>query len=290
MKKLVFLLMLLLFPLCVNAESYNTKVLIDANTKVSVISEKFEYNNFIYNTKVDEKGYSLISFESIKNNTVSKTPVSINLLLFGEDSKNIGFVAYCSDKDLDSNYSGYKLSGNSSAPFSISVGPKYFVEGKSASDVKYIAVLDDNKYCQIGGYDKYSGLTLDEIVNGVSNNKKVSGVQKLIIEIQEKGLLPIIIITLVGIAGLVILIMVISVLAKKSKERRIAKAAEVNIDVPMEETVDLNYDKVDNETYESEEVVSMGEVDNTVEDNNNSVEENTENREEDEEDLTKYFN
>ena len=69
MKKL-FLLVLLLLPIMVYAEDYEVKTLIPVDTKASVKTEKFDYNNFIYNSKVDEKGNSLITFESVKNNNV----------------------------------------------------------------------------------------------------------------------------------------------------------------------------------------------------------------------------
>lgn len=293
MKKFIFLLVLLLLPVMVNAEE--VKTLIPVDTKVSVKTEKFDYNNFVYNSGIDSKGNSLITFESIKNNTVSKTPISINILLFDNNQKNIGFVTYCTDKDLSSNYSGYKLAGNNSVPFSISVVSKYFVSGKSTSDVKYISVLDENKYCQIGGYDKYKDLTIDEIVNGVANKDKENGITKFINDLKENGLIPIIILVLVGIAVLVIIIMVVSSLLKKIKNNRMVKNQEVKIDVPMEETVDLSYGEVntDSEILEDDSSISMGEVNNTIEEDNtleDEVKEEKNNDEEDGSDLTKFFN
>lgn len=282
MKKIIFLVSLLLLPIMVYAEDYDVKTLIPVDTKASVKTEKFDYNNFIYNSSVDAKGNGLITFEGIKNNYVTKSFVSINILLFGEDQKNIGFLTYCSDKDLDSNYADYELKGNSSAPFSIKVVSKYFVEGKGVKDVKYISVLDDNKYCQIGGYDKYKGLTLDEIVNGVNNKKNDNSIDKLIIELQEKGIMPIIIMVLVGVALLVVFIMIISSIINKIKSNRINKMSEVNIDVPMEETVDLTYDEVKDDNSDDDLSVSMGVV-------NNKEKENIKDEEKDE-DLTSFFN
>lgn len=283
MKKIIFLLVLVLMPIMVYAEDYDVKTLIPVNTKASVKTEKFDYNNFVYNNSVDSKGNSLITFESIKNNTVSKIPISINMLLFGEDQRNIGFVTYCTDKDLDSNYSGYKLSGNGISPFSINVVSKYFVKGKTTSDVKYIAILDDNKYCQVGGYDKYSDLTLDEIVNGAIDKKEDNSIHKFIVELQENGMMKYIIIGLVGLALLVVIIMIISTISRKIRDNRRNRVVEYKEDTPMEETVNLSYDKVDDEGFE-EDSVSMGEVNNTLEDDNKD------NNEEDGSDLTKFFN
>ena len=302
MKKIVFLLVLLLLPVMVYSEENNinissftdstaVKTLIPVDTKVTVKTEKFDYNNLVYNSKVDSKGNSLITFESIKNNTVSKTPISINILLFDNNQKNIGYVTYCTDKDLSSNYSGYKLAGNNSVPFSINVVSKYFVTGRSAVDVKYIAVLDENKYCQIGGYEKYKDLTIDEIVNGVGNKDKESDITKFINSLKENGLVPIIIIVLVGIAVLVIIIMIISSVLKKVKNNRIIKNQEVKIDAPMEETIDLSYGEVSNdtETLDDDSSISMGEVSNNIPEEN-VIEEEKNKDEEDGSDLTKFFN
>ena len=295
MKKYMFLLVLLLLPIMVYAEDVQT--LIPVGTKASVKTENFDYRNFVYNTSVDDKGNGLITFESIKNNGVTKKPISINVLLFGEDQKNIGFVTYCTDRDLDSNYSGYKLNGNSSAPFSIKVVSKYFIEGKTAKDVKYISVYDDNKYCQIGGYDKYKDLTLDEIVNGATLKKDVNGITRLITELQEKGLMPLVILVLVSIAVFVIIIMIISVVVKKTKNARYTKVKEVDT-TPIEETVDLSYGEVDNTNIESDSSVSMGD-ENTLEDDVNVPLEKIEDplekevvndEEEDGSDLTSFFN
>ena len=295
MKKFVFLLILLLMPVFVYAEDVQT--LIPVGTKASFKTENFDYNNFMYNTSVDEKGNGLITFESIKNNGVTKKPVSVNILLFGENQKNIGYVTYCTDRDLDSNYSGYKLNGNSSAPFSLKVVSKYFVDGKNSKDVKFISIYDDNKYCQIGGYDKYKDLTLDEIINGVTTKKKVNGVIKLINDIQEKGLMPIIIMVLVGVLVLVILIMIISTIIKKVKNNRYTKVKEFDV-TPMEETIDLTYDDVDNTNLNSDLNISKGD-DTTLEDDkdvsndkeNDALENDVVNDdEEDGQDLTSFFN
>lgn len=293
MKKIIFLLVLLMLPVMVYAE--DVPKLVPVDTKASFKTENFDYNNFVYSSSVDEKGNGLITFESIKNNGVTKKPISVNILLFGEDQKNIGYVTYCTDKDLDSNYSGYKLNGNSSAPFSIKVVSKYFVDGKNSKDVKYISIYDDNKYCQIGGYDKYKDLTLDEIVNGVTTKKEVNSVTKFINDLQEKGLMPIIILVLVGIAVIVIFVMIISVFIKKAKNNRYNKVNDFDI-APMEETIDLTYNDLDSTNLKSDLNISKGD-DNTLDDDasiktedNNLENEVVNDKEEDDGDLTSFFN
>ena len=282
-KHILFLLILVIgiFPRIVNAEEYKVNTLIPIDTKATVKTEKFDYNNFVYNSVSDNNTKSLITFESIKNNTHSKVAVSINLLLFGSNKKNIGLVSYCTDKDLDSSYAGYKLLGEEEKPFSISVLSKYFVEGKNSTDIKYIAVMDENKYCHVGGYSNYKDKTIDEIVNG-TNIKDVNSIQKLITYIQENSLLGIIIISLIGLLVLVIIIMIIKGLIKKSKNRPVSyKTQEDN---PIEETVDLNYDDntLEEDTNNNFDV-SMGA---NIPKEDNKVEE----EKEEESDLTKFFN
>lgn len=280
MKKIliyIFILVVGIFPVLVNAEEVNT--LIPINTNATVKTEKFDYNNLMYDTSSTT---AIITFESIKNNTHSKTAVSINLLLFGNDKKNIGLVSYCSDKDLDSNYSGFKLLGEEAKPFSIKVVSKYFVEGKSSNDVKYVAVMDDNKYCHVGGYTNYKDKTIDEIANGVSNKDNVNGIQKVLLYIQENNLQKTIIIGAVGLILFIILIMIIKTIIKKISRKKELYEPKEEI---KEETVDLSYDNMtlDDDTIVNNDV-SIGA--NTS--NDTSVEE--EKKDEEESDLTKFFN
>lgn len=185
---LLVIIVTFLFYFDVNAVDYDVKVLIPVDTNATVKTEKFSYNDLVYNSQIDAKGNSLITFNSIHNLTISKVPVSINILLFDGEKRNIGFLTYCSDRDISSNYAGFKLLGSQSAPFSIVVTDKYFSEGKLPVDVRYIAILDDNKYCKIGGYDKYAGLTIDEIVNGFvgKNNKYSFTLSSIIMDLVEK--------------------------------------------------------------------------------------------------------
>ena len=176
MKRLITCLLIILSISWINvfADDYQVNTLIPVDSVATVNTEKFSYIDFIYHSQVDEKGNAKIDFASIKNNTHSKTAVSINILLFDANKENIGFLTYCSDKDLSSNNYGFKLGDNEAKPFDISVVKKYFADSKKAEDVKFIAVMDENKYCQIGGYDKYAGSTIEKIISGeaVANKNK----------------------------------------------------------------------------------------------------------------------
>lgn len=172
MKKKIYYLFFVVFLFVsivrnVYADDYKVNTLIPVNTIASVETDKFDYKNFVYDSNVDAKGNATMKFEAIQNNTLSKTAISINVLLFDENKKNIGFLTYCTDKDVSSDNAGFKIRANQVVPFTITVTKRYFVEGSFPQDVRYIAVRDENRYCQIGGYDNFKGLTIEEITNGV---------------------------------------------------------------------------------------------------------------------------
>ena len=180
MKKLyIFIVMILSLCVClnVNAQSYKTGELIPVGTSATVDTDLFTYNDIVFNT-TDGK----VKFGSIRNNSNSKVPVSINILLFDKDKINIGFLSYCSTYDYSSDYSQVELGSKAVTPFYINVTKKYFHKEDEKlrddeiityNDVSYIAVLDDNHNCNTGGPTKYKGLTIEKILNGeVNSNAK----------------------------------------------------------------------------------------------------------------------
>ena len=115
MKRVINCFILILVSVCwlnVEAIDYQVNSLIPSDSLATVNTTKFNYNNFIYHSQLDVDGNASLEFAGIKNNSHMKTPVSINVLLFDESKKNIGFLTYCSDKDLSSNNYGYKLGDN----------------------------------------------------------------------------------------------------------------------------------------------------------------------------------
>ena len=142
-----FLVFVFLFTgICVSAETHSQEELIPIQESATVESDSFTYQGMSYSS--DGRGKFL--FQAITNKTDKKLPVSIDLLLFDQNKKNIGFVTYCTEQDYGGEYSLFTLKAKESTPFSISLSEKYFVEGKSASDLSYYAVLDENPYCKIG--------------------------------------------------------------------------------------------------------------------------------------------
>ena len=165
MKKIILGLFVFLLSLeyCY-AMDYNKLDLIPVSDSANVSGEIFDYKDIKYSLINDSY---FVNFSSILNKSTNKVPVSINILLFDSNKVNIGFLAYCSTYDYDSDYSGINIGSNDSTALSIKVLPKYFVDGKSASDVAYISVLDDNSYCQVGDSDKYATLTIEDIRLGL---------------------------------------------------------------------------------------------------------------------------
>lgn len=158
----------------VNAIDYGVKTLIPINESANIKTDYFTYNGISYGG-VDSSGHTLFNFSSITNNSGNRRAnyISIDILLFDGDKKNIGFITYCSKSDLDSDYNGYTLKNGASTSYSVQVLKKYFIDGKSLNNIKYYSVLDDNRDCRNGGYNKYAGLTIEEITNGsVSNSYK----------------------------------------------------------------------------------------------------------------------
>ena len=220
MKRIIYYLIILIgifTPIFVFAEEYQTMKLIPVDTSATVSTDKFTYQDFMYNSNVDGNGNTIISFGSITNNTISKLPVSINVLLFDTNQKNIGIVTYCSNKDYGNNYEGFKLNGKQSAAFSIKVtNNKYFVKDKGTRDVKYIAVMDENKYCKVGGYSNYEGLTIDEISNGIySNNKSSISLSRYIEEFKESGIMGMIIPIAIVLVSLIVFGTILNALYSK---------------------------------------------------------------------------
>lgn len=197
------------FCISVNAADYTTKQLVDYNRVASVATDTFTYSNvsFIYDQNTNS---SQFVFESVLNNTDKPRPVSVDILLFNADKKNIGFVTYCSEKDYsNSPYSQMEIKGKEVTKLEINVVEKYFVEGYSAKDVAFYSIMDENYYCHIGGYDKYKELTIEEIIDGKVNVEKTNAIQEIldIIDNLDYRLLFIyilILIVLYGVTGIIL--------------------------------------------------------------------------------------
>lgn len=218
----------------VNAQSYDVGTLIPVNNSATVETDTFTYNDINFNN-YDNSGYRLISFQSItrKSSGNSPIPISINVLLFDSEEKNIGYVTYCSEKDYDGDYSGYTIKSSQSSPFTIKLVKKYFVNKDDTlksqytfNDIAYYSVLDDNHFCKVGGYDKYKGLTLEQINSGELSNAKTKTVFNFsdIIPSISGGVLVIVISLLIVFIALFIFGSILNALYKRMYAEKTALA------------------------------------------------------------------
>ena len=151
----------------VYAIDYSVKQLIPVTEEATVYTETFIYNGIKFAPDSNNKANGVLKFSAITNNKSVSKPVSFNILLFDGGQKNIGFISYCADRDYDNNFDPVK--GHGSIPFQINVTSRYFggreenYNGivREPGEIIYYAFIDDNSYCQIGGYTKYIGKTLE---------------------------------------------------------------------------------------------------------------------------------
>lgn len=176
--KLLFLFIVFsFFIINVSAVDYSTKKLINLDNEATIKTDTFTYDTISF---VNENNNSYFNIKSIVNNTDISRYVSINILLFNNSKKNIGFLTYCSEYDYNNSiYSQKKLKSSETTDFKIKISDKYFIDGYSSKDIAYYSVLDENSYCHIGGYDKYKDLTLEQIIDGKVNVEKANVIQKL---------------------------------------------------------------------------------------------------------------
>ena len=161
----------------VYAGDYSIKELIPVEDEANVFSKTFNYTGVKFEADSSGRANGVLRFNSIVNNTSSKKTPSFNILLFDGTKKNIGFITYCGEKDYGSDNTMFYIPGKDAKPFSINVTSRYFggnekdYEGivHEPGEILYYSFFSDNSYCQIGGYTKYIGLTLEEITGGEVN-------------------------------------------------------------------------------------------------------------------------
>ena len=224
MKKLlksILFVFVCLFGFTVNAETYKEKDIIPVDTSATVETDLFKYDGLIYNSSLDGKGYAHINFSGITSKASSKIPISIDVLLYDENKVNIGYLTYCTDKDVSSDNNRRKIAPNETISFDIAVTKRYFPtdndKDNGPSKVKYISIMDDNPYCTVGGYSKYLGLNHDEIVGGlVKNNVTEEGMMsELFIFLEQDGMKTVALILIFSIVLLFIQGIILNALHSK---------------------------------------------------------------------------
>ena len=80
----ICLLLIVIISYPVKAMEYKIEQIIPAGEVATVKTERFTYNDFVYQSQIDTSGNGLMTFSSIKNNMITTSSVSINVLLFDE--------------------------------------------------------------------------------------------------------------------------------------------------------------------------------------------------------------
>lgn len=170
MKKVLLIIytLVLSFLVITNVNALESELnLVGIGETTSFSTDNFDYSNISFVSVVDStNNYGAFNIETVTNKSNKTLPISIDILLFDKNKKNIGYLTYCTDRDYSSSYAQYKLKPNTSSAIAIMVSKKYFIDNVTSADLGYYAVYDDNIYCHVGGYTKYKGLTLEEIKNG----------------------------------------------------------------------------------------------------------------------------
>lgn len=227
MKKKLFLIVLLfsLMMIPVKALEHIPGELIPRDEEATITTDVFAYQGVSYR---DDGENGTFNFKGVLNKSSKQMYMSVNILLFDASRINIGFVSYCTERDVESNYSQVKVNSNQTKPLSIKVSKKYFTDDKKSSDVAYYSVLDANEYCQIGGYEKYEGLTIEEILNGkVATVEEEKPATEIISKVTKY--IPIVIVVIV-------LVVVVSIVMKLIKKKSSEKMVINNVVSPEEKS------------------------------------------------------
>lgn len=198
-----------LFLLCfflyqpVYARDGHTKELISIEEEggVSIDTGDIYYYNVSFQTKQFKDKLDKIHFDLVRNQTEEERPYSVSILLFDENKKNIGFISYCSSRELDGDYALLKLKAGASSKLDIYLKKDYFVTGKGPSYLKYFSILDSNLDCKKYAVNKYEGLTIEEILKGKVSSNYQERFPKLM-EFLQKYNMKTFLLTVIGVIAL----------------------------------------------------------------------------------------
>ena len=170
---LVFVLVIV-SCICVNAEDTSLIPVSSAKGSGNTFNESFDHYSYS-NAQLYRQNGELYFYSDIMNNAKKKQYISVEVLLFDKDGKNIGIFNYCSNKDYETEFSGKELTTENAISFNYKLTSKYLADPESnkLDDVVSFAIISDNEYCKVGGYDKYKGKDINAIVK--MNTEVTSG-------------------------------------------------------------------------------------------------------------------
>ena len=168
MKKLIQIFIILIIVIsskAVYADSYKMMELIPKDKKVTIRGDQLLYKDVEF-----KEGKIVIG--QIKNITDEKKSITISIGLFGEDKRNISIINYCSTEDaLETN----QVIEN----YQIPIDEEKFDKDKTINDIKYYAIISENKSCRLGGAKEYVGEKINRI-NKLGDNSLPSSVTMLL--------------------------------------------------------------------------------------------------------------
>ena len=182
-----------------------------ADTPFDISTENFDYRNIKYMQTITDSKYGGIDIDTIYNKTKSRKPISFNILLFNKSQHCIGYVSYCSIKELDSKFAQSYINPDSRETVTIPVDGKYLWSSYDKEDVKYIAFVNDNVGCKIADKSKYYGLSMYAIETGkISSKYKKDSLENRVNKVINIGLPKFLLIFLVIAAIYTTILMVIN--------------------------------------------------------------------------------
>ena len=168
MKKLIQIFIILIIVISsktVYADSYKMMELIPKDKKVTIRGDQLLYKDVEF-----KEGKIVIG--QIKNITDEKKSITISIGLFGKDKRNISIINYCSTEDaLETN----QVIEN----YQIPIDEEKFDKDKTINDIKYYAIISENKSCRLGGAKEYVGEKINRI-NKLGDNSLPSSVTMLL--------------------------------------------------------------------------------------------------------------
>ena len=218
-KNYIFITLLLYIFTCVNVyagEVVNKMTLVPANESFNINTDNFDYRNIKYYATVTDSNYGAIDIDSIHNKTDKSRPISFNIMLFNKNKDYIGYVSYCSIKELDSKFAQTYLKPDAREAVTIPVDLKYLSAKYDKEDVAYLVFANDNSDCKIIDKNKYAGLSLYGIETGKPSPKyDKNSLENRVNRIINLGLPKFLLIFLVIAAIYTTVLMVINALYNK---------------------------------------------------------------------------
>ena len=181
MKKLSLVLIILLgiIIIPVHAANYKLKELIPENIETTIVTDLFSYKDFYYKDGV-------INFKGIKNISTEARPMTFYIALFNSKKENIGSVNFCTTQESDGKLIGQStLASKEEKSLSLKITKDYLIDGEKVKNIKYIAMISDNRNCNTIRPNEYAGQTMEEM--GRFKNNRMDSRAELLLKLVRIG-------------------------------------------------------------------------------------------------------